>query len=355
MTGRKISAAILAGAVTALSAGAAFPALAEGEISEVKIQVREQYEPGAVKAPAVQVSGEESRVESVSWDGEVSSWKPGEDREAVIVLRAADGRRFETGSGNAHISVNGAEYVSSQGKEGGNLLEVKVTYTPVFKLGLTEQAGWDREHQGTAVWKPVPRAASYQICLYRSTGESLSKSEGEYINTMTLTGTSANLDSYMETSGTYYYTVKALPSKGTKGISSGNEVRSELLQVNGVSRAGWKRVHGQYQYIDEKGEKAADGWRYIDGFWYYFDHEGNAETGWERIGGSWYYIDDQGRMKTGWLNDGGNWYYLKQTGAMVTGWYELGPGNIYYFGEDGRMYYDTVVDGRRLESSGRAR
>ncbi len=347
----------LAGAVMALAAGMAFPALADGRIAEVKIGVRNEYEPGTVKEPKVQVSGRESSVENVSWDVRVSDWEPGERRTGKIVLRADEGWTFGENGNRPSVQVSGAEYVSAGERENGSVLEVTVSYTPVLKLGQTESAGWDSASQGTAVWRPVPYAKAYQLRLYRAgsqEGGGEDPAKNQYVNMLTLTGTSADLSAYMQEEGIYFYTVRALATGSGESLSAGEEFESEkIVTIRRVSE-GWEQINGRYQYTDKNGVRAAGGWKYIGGSWYYFDQDANAATGWQSIGGHWYYLDEQGRMRTGWLNEDGIWYYLSPTGAMATGWYELGPGNAYYFDGSGRMLYDTVVDGRRLGVNGRA-
>lgn len=378
MAGGVRTAALAAAAAVcfSVSAGAAArPAWAEERISEVRIRIKDQYGDGILKEPTVQVLGEESEAESVRWDKAVSAWVPGEAQTARITLKAADGFSFEAGAageqdgtqsggqngaegaeqegtgkeayGGVTVSVTGADCVFAAAD--GDVLEVEVAYTPVLRLGMAERAGWDGGRPGTAVWDSVPGAFSYQLKLYR-------EQEGQetYVNMMTLTGTAADLSSYMEEEGSYYYTVKAQAPGGSQAFVSGGEKESERFDRIRKNREGWRLVDGKYQYTDADGTAAAGGWRYIDGGWYFFSADGYALTGWQEIGGHWYYLDDQGRMKTGWLNENGAWYYLDPTGAMATGWRELGPGNAYYFAEDGTMAYDTVVDGRRLEPSGRA-
>lgn len=66
------------------------------------------------------------------------------------------------------------------------------------------------------------------------------------------------------------------------------------------------------------------------GWWY---TEGNSwATGWRLIDGSWYYFSKTGYMNTGWVCDGFNWYYLNSDGSMVS---------------------STMIDGNKLDSSGK--
>ena len=61
--------------------------------------------------------------------------------------------------------------------------------------------------------------------------------------------------------------------------------------------------------------------------------------GWRQINGSWYYFDADGYMHTGWLEWNGHWYYLESKvgatcGTMYTGTQQIG-GATYSFAADG--------------------
>ena len=52
-----------------------------------------------------------------------------------------------------------------------------------------------------------------------------------------------------------------------------------------------------------------------------------------------------GIMKTGWMTINGITYYFRSSGAAATGgWYWIGEDR-YYFGTEGNMYHDTIIDG----------
>ena len=60
---------------------------------------------------------------------------------------------------------------------------------------------------------------------------------------------------------------------------------------------------------------AVNGWRQVDGSWYYFDGSGHMLTGWQNLGGTWYYMYDNGVMAANtWISN----YYLGASGEMVT-------------------------------------
>lgn len=94
--------------------------------------------------------------------------------------------------------------------------------------------------------------------------------------------------------------------QGTNGNATGASVTK-----------GWVLNNGQWNYINEKGNKDT-GWKQINGVWYYLDTNGVMKTSWQNVNGAWYYLDSNGKMKTGWLkNSDGRWYYLYDSGTMA--------------------------------------
>lgn len=74
-----------------------------------------------------------------------------------------------------------------------------------------------------------------------------------------------------------------------------------------------------------------DGWKQIDGKWYYFK-QGKMQTGWMKYCNTdWYYLGNDGARKTGWIKDGTTSYYLKDDGVLAT---------------------DVVIDGLYFDSNG---
>ncbi|MDR3593449.1 cadherin-like beta sandwich domain-containing protein [Clostridium sp.] len=96
----------------------------------------------------------------------------------------------------------------------------------------------------------------------------------------------------------------------------------------------------------------AKGWVLNNGQWNYIDEKGNKETGWKQINSVWYYLDTNGAMKTGWLNANGDWYYLDSSGAMKTGWFKDYDGKWYYLYDSGAMAKNATVGGYKLDSNG---
>ena len=128
-----------------------------------------------------------------------------------------------------------------------------------------------------------------------------------------------------------------------------------------------------------------DGWKQVDGTWYFFRSWGGAlNNGWSKLGIDYYWFHEDGSMASDeWLEDGGNLYYLRDWGGMLydqwrqdpetTEWYyfrgwgaafrnekftDPADGNIYYGSSDGSVVTDQWVqigsDWYCFDSQGRA-
>ena len=67
--------------------------------------------------------------------------------------------------------------------------------------------------------------------------------------------------------------------------------------------------------------------------------------GWKKIDGKWYYYKDGKPIKSQWIQYKADWYYLGADGVMLTGWAEI-DGKKYHFAETGAMSQDEWIDGR---------
>ena len=115
---------------------------------------------------------------------------------------------------------------------------------------------------------------------------------------------------------------------------------------DGVMRTGWYRqdIYSLYYYDEEGKGCCAEGWKKIDGKWYYFEKKSTYDsvpstvvTGYLTDNGNTYYFDENGVMQTGWklLNVSGSqrWTYFKSSGAMIgEGWQKIN-NKWYYFNE----------------------
>ena len=114
-----------------------------------------------------------------------------------------------------------------------------------------------------------------------------------------------------------------------------NTSNSWYYYVDGEYVTGWKYVDGYWYYFNASGVMQK-GWKKVDGYWYYFNQNGCMITGWKNVEGYWYYFNQNGCMITGWKNVDGYWYYFNQNGCMISGWKHV-DGYWYYFNRAGVM------------------
>lgn len=150
--------------------------------------------------------------------------------------------------------------------------------------------------------------------------------------------------------------------------SSASDKQTFAIQSDTNKLNVWKRVDGNWRYIDGTGQTLknqwwfdkntgknyylkengdmAIGWLNNDSNWYYFNPSGEMQTGWIYLNNNWYYLNKSGAMKMGWLQDGnGNWYYLDGSGAMKTGKITDDTGKSYYLDSTGKIITNPVVVG----------
>ncbi|MBP3925889.1 MAG: N-acetylmuramoyl-L-alanine amidase family protein [Clostridium sp.] len=348
MFGHGIRGFWLSVAVALLTLGNAALTYGDTAIPVVKVNFQDQYEESGKKLlePVVSAGSESYTVETLNWSSSSAEWKPGETVTASIRLKPEEGKEFSYYYDREKIEVSGAKFLTYWKEPSGRLF-IKVSYVPVVQLGQTSHAGWSASSKTKAIWEAVPYATAYQLKLYRG--------NGDYVTTLTLRGTGVELGTYLVGTDSYYYEVRAT-SKNSEDAAvrkNGAYVASDGSVTGETEYQGsWLQTGEERMYIDETGSPAADGWRYLQGVWYYFDRDGCAATGWRELNGKWYYMDAQGRMQTGWLKLEDKTYYLDSTGAMAVGWYQMSPGVWYYFYQDGSMARETEIDGYVLGSDG---
>lgn len=116
---------------------------------------------------------------------------------------------------------------------------------------------------------------------------------------------------------------------------------------NGVAQTGIQTIFGGYSaYFDATSGLLRNGWKLVDGNWYYADKDGRLETGWLYQASKWYFFNQDGKMQTGWLNDGKNSYYFTPSGAMAVGWTKV-DGKWYYFSQSGSKVTGWMKDGQK--------
>ncbi len=140
--------------------------------------------------------------------------------------------------------------------------------------------------------------------------------------------------------------------------------------------ADGKMIVGWFTYDDEPDEDSdwcyythdgkADGWWFIDGYWYYFGatdgywnySSGYLQTGRQFIDGKYYSFAADGKMQTGWVEyfaevwdsemhdyvlQSAGWYHYEANGSASVGWKWIND-KCYYFYADGFMATGSVLD-----------
>lgn len=167
------------------------------------------------------------------------------------------------------------------------------------------------------------------------------------------TGVRASGDTVID--GHHYYFDPATGLKQTGLVAVDNVLKyyspdgqmPDQIKINGTSYQltngtisldkltnGLNTIDGQsYYYNADAHNLLRNTWQKVNGKWYYFTNNGNAQTGWYKSGaGLWYLFNADGSAKSGWYQSQyGNWYYLDPENAWaLTGWQQIN-GNWYYF------------------------
>lgn len=88
-----------------------------------------------------------------------------------------------------------------------------------------------------------------------------------------------------------------------------------------------------------------NGWQYVDGYWYYYDKDGNNVDGWLSYKNAWYYFDDSRMVTNNCILSNDKYYYLDYAGKMVSGRW------IQYGSYDWSVWFYAEADGTLVSSS----
>ena len=135
----------------------------------------------------------------------------------------------------------------------------------------------------------------------------------------------------------------------------GQQSKDSSVVKGTTGKVGWFEEGGVWGYRYPDGRLYQDCWQEIDGYWYYFNADGNMLTGWQSIGGKRFYLHGSGQMALGWVRISDLWYYFRPEtegeepkGSLVSpGWRVIGP-YYYYFNEDGSLYTGWLREGDKL-------
>lgn len=119
----------------------------------------------------------------------------------------------------------------------------------------------------------------------------------------------------------------------------------------GVAQNGWKVINGKWYYFDEENFYMYNGPSHINGKFYYLTFDGALAYGWNRFTytydgstryGDWYYSGNDGVIRTGWQKLNNKWYYFdtdeEYGGGMIVG-PETIDGKLYVFDSNGALSY----------------
>ena len=132
--------------------------------------------------------------------------------------------------------------------------------------------------------------------------------------------------------------------------TSGNKIY--YMGSDGTAKNGWRQVDGTWYYFNKSSYAAEkNSWIKSSGVWYYMGSDGKlVVNGWAYYAGKWYYMGENGTLTSGWVQDGDTWYYMDpKSYVMVTGTVTIG-GKSYTFASDG-AWQDPDKKAETIETS----
>ena len=113
-----------------------------------------------------------------------------------------------------------------------------------------------------------------------------------------------------------------------------------LDTADGHRLSGLQKNGNDLYYLDlEQNDKMfkstnqEDGWKQLNGTWYFFRGWGGAlNNGWNKLGNDWYWFHEDCSMASAeWIREGGNLYYVRDWGGMLHDQWRKENGIWYYF------------------------
>ena len=132
-------------------------------------------------------------------------------------------------------------------------------------------------------------------------------------------------------------------AEGARLDGNGN-VMTDFSQ--GYVTGGWQNIGGVWNWVKQDGSRLVSCWlKDVSGDWYLLNGAGNMAVGWQTVGADRYYLNNVSTTQNG--NPTGKPY-----GAMLTGWRWI-DGYCYYFDASGKLLTSTVQDGSHINGEGK--
>ncbi len=371
-------------------------AYAASSISKVNIRIEKNDWGQTSGNPAVTVSGTGYYIPygGVYWESNVAYCEPGDFVYVTVTISPKSGYFFKSSLKKSSFTVTNGEYDSFEYLDDGSI-SVTLLYQVRGYAYSPSDLYW--EENGVARWSKVSNKVNYTIRLCKNGNSGKVIAENISDNYYDLSSWLLSSDYYWED---VTFKVKAVPKAKYSGVlrdseyvesdefyywdeldfyNSGCTPTPNVTPSNKYSTDGWKFIDGNWYYywqgsylagkfyvIDGKAYGFRDdgsmitGWYLTrEGYWYFFENSGAMlKNTWHWDGTNWYFLCEDGRRVTGWLDWNNKTYYLNSSGMMLTGWQRI-DGSWYYFDSDGVLAKDTSIqsaDGKNyyyLQKDGR--
>ncbi len=263
----------------------------------------------------------------------------GEAYELSVLASPDEGKKL------AHSRPDGTSYKTFVGR---------TTY-----VGENVASGYVSAESAVSDWMTSTSHRDNILKPYVSTGIGVVYCEdseyGYYWTQLFSYDSASSASSYGEYPTTYSVPVSAevynnLSSRGAfdKGIISPSSSSG-----SSSGEIGWNMDSNGWWYQDASGNYYSNMWANIDGSWYYFDASGYMAANewrdgcWLGSNGVWSYEG------TGsWKYDSTGWWFEDTSGWYASGSWQKINGLWYYFGSDGYMVTNQMIDGYWINADG---
>ncbi|MCD7996770.1 MAG: lysozyme [Clostridiales bacterium] len=238
-------------------------------------------------------------------------WEAGTTPKILISLRAESGFYFPSDKADAfRLTGAGAVFDRAEFLDSQSVLHVTVRLSalsdpdaPVLLSGLS----WDKG-SFTALWDDDSNARYYQVQLFKD-GQPVGAAATTYTNY-------SRLSDKISGKGSYRFTVRFVDN----ALNRSEWISSDTWEITASEAAALesslKNTYGPGTVSSPA--RAAGEWKSDDTGWWFEHPDGTWTTdGWDYIGGEWYYFDHSGYRKSGWIPWQGTWYYCDEDGVML--------------------------------------